>query len=316
MRSFVLGGGGNLGAMQVGALQALLEYGIRPDFLLGCSVGALNATILASQYSKNSLAHLTQIWKSVRFQDVFPGSKFSFAWRFLTQKDGLCNNHRLYDFLGTSGICDQKTFAQINDIPLYITATNLSTGQLDVFGHHANDRLIDALMATSAQPPLLPPWEVNGIQYIDGGTVTPLPLRTAIDLGATEIYSLRIEHESGAERYIKATQPIRGMAGVVKRSINMMVKQQAQYDLLLARHQPNIALHEIELSAPRVERNDFSQSAFLIERGYEIMSAYLDHGSMPHPHPRVYTTADYPESSISFPLNFPLPSKELCSIGD
>lgn len=318
MRSFVLGGGGNLGAMQVGALQALLEDDVRPDFLLGCSVGALNAASLAADYSRTSLQRLSHLWKNVRVRDIFPGGKLSFAWRFLTQRDGLCNNQRLYEFLGKNGVCGQKTFAHITDIPLYITATNLTTGQLDVFGHHADERLIDALMATSAQPPLLPPWEVNGTQYVDGGAVTPLPLRTALDLGATEIYSLRIEHESNANRYVPPAKPIRGMARVVKRSVNMMIKQQAQYDLLLARHNPNIKLHEIELSAPLVERSDFSQGGSLIEQGYEIMRAYLDNGSMPQPQTQspIYAETRAPNAGIPFSLRFPLANKELYSAGD
>ncbi len=316
MRAFVLGGGGNLGAMQVGALQALLEDEIRPDFLLGCSVGALNASMIAIDYSKKSLTQLAHLWKNVRVHDIFPGGKLSFAWRFLTQQDGLCSNQQLFNFLSRHGVCDQKTFSQVSDIPLYITATNLKTGQLDVFGHHDDERLIDALMATSAQPPLLPPWEVNGTQYVDGGTVTPLPLRTALDLGATEIYSLRIEHESTNSRKRQSTKPIRGMAGVVKRSVNMMVKQQAQYDLLLARHQPNITLHEIELCAPTVERSDFSCGDLLIEQGYEIMRAYLSYGSFRQPQPTLYTDFAKTDGGLPFSLGFPMANKELSPAGD
>lgn len=316
MRAFVLGGGGNLGAMQVGALQALLENEVRPDFLLGCSVGALNATMVASDYSKKSLSQLAKLWKNVRTQDIFPGGKLSFAWRFLTQQNGLCNNQRLYDFIDRNGVCDSKTFAHVTDIPLYITATNLKTGQLDVFGHHSDERIIDALMATSAQPPLLPPWEVNGVQYVDGGTVTPLPLRTALDLGATEIYSLRIEHESSASRSRHSAKPIRGMAGVVKRSVNMMVKQQAQYDLLLARHQPNITLHEIELSAPTVERNDFSRGGFLIEQGYKIMSDYLSFGSFRQPPVPVYTETAKVDAGYPFSIRLTMGNKKLSPVGE
>lgn len=299
MRAFVLGGGGNLGAMQVGALRALIEDGIRPDFLLGCSVGALNAAILAHSYSMDSIEQLVHLWKNVRVHDVFPGSKLSYAWRFLTQRDGLCSSQGLHSFLIRNGISPEKTFDDIADVPLYVTATNLTTGGLDIFGCSGREHVLDALMATSAQPPLLPPWDVQGTQYVDGGTVTPLPLRSALALGATEIYSLRVEHGVAKEPLIRAQKPIRGMADVVRQSVNMMIQQQAEYDLYLARSRSSVLLHEIELSSAIASRTDFSQSTALYEQGYEIMRSHLDRAFVRLPHhqlashysaPRAYTS--------------------------
>ena len=70
--AFVLSGGSSLGAIQVGMIQALMEAGIKPDFLLGTSVGAINATWLATQPDVQGAHKLAEIWSGLRRQDVFP----------------------------------------------------------------------------------------------------------------------------------------------------------------------------------------------------------------------------------------------------
>src|SRR5206468_7083162 len=69
--AFVLGGGGNLGAVQVGMLRALLERDIRPDVLIGCSVGALNAAAMAADPSPEGVARLERIWLELEANALF-----------------------------------------------------------------------------------------------------------------------------------------------------------------------------------------------------------------------------------------------------
>ena len=71
--AFVLTGGGSLGAVQVGMLQALSVHGVRPDLLVGTSSGAMNAAWVAGHgMSTDSLAELASIWTGLRRTDVFP----------------------------------------------------------------------------------------------------------------------------------------------------------------------------------------------------------------------------------------------------
>src|SRR5205085_12686858 len=71
--AFVLSGGASLGALQVGMLEALYERGIAPDFLVGTSVGALNAAFVASRpQSPQTARELGQVWRSLQREDVFP----------------------------------------------------------------------------------------------------------------------------------------------------------------------------------------------------------------------------------------------------
>ena len=85
----------------------------------------------------------------------------------------------------------------------------------------AGDRVLDALMASTALTPLHPPWEVNGDRYVDGGTVTPLPLRVALDRGATEIWALHTEGapESTAPKPVHGVTAIIGPSGVGKSTL-------------------------------------------------------------------------------------------------
>src|SRR5688500_14855846 len=71
--AFVLSGGGSLGAVQVGMLQALVDHHVALDLLVGASVGALNAAFLAGQgWAPAALDRLADIWRGLRRQDVFP----------------------------------------------------------------------------------------------------------------------------------------------------------------------------------------------------------------------------------------------------
>src|SRR5215471_15712795 len=70
--AFVFAGGGSLGAIQVGMLRTLLARGVRPDFVVGSSVGAINASYFAAAPDAEGVAALGRIWSGLRRSDVFP----------------------------------------------------------------------------------------------------------------------------------------------------------------------------------------------------------------------------------------------------
>lgn len=285
MRAFVLSGGGNLGPIQVGALRALIEAEIYPQMIVGCSAGALNAAYMARGLSAEQLERLAAVWRSVTPRDVYPGHRLTALWRFFSGQDSLYDNRNFYAFLQRHGTTPAHTFAHVRNIKLFVTATNLRTGRLHVFGDNLHDRILDALMASTALTPMHPPWEVDGEYYIDGGTVTPLPLRVALERGATEIFSLHIQADGGGsapEATPDAKRLTRGVASLLTRSVTTMLQLQVQHDLQLIQGHKRVKLHHIRLWVPHPPaHNDFSQVDSLIAKGYELTAAYLGQHKKP-----------------------------------
>lgn len=272
----MLSGGGSLGAMQIGALRLLLEQNIKPQIVVGCSVGALNASFIATEFSLAKLNHAEDVWHRVTTDIVYPGAKVQAAWRFLTGQDSLYDNRRFYEFLQESGCTPALTFGELHGARLYVTATHLRTGNLHVFGDDPHDLLLDALMASTALTPLHPPWEIFGERYVDGGTVTPLPLRVALERGADEIYALHL-HNPNAEPPKKR---LRGVTEHINHAVSTMLRLQADHDLHLAETARRVRLHYLPMwTDDPIEPIDFSHAGTLIEQGYAKAAALLKQGS-------------------------------------
>ncbi len=280
MRAFVFSGGGNRGPMQVGAVKALLEQGIRPDMVIGCSAGALNAAYLSRGFTAEMVKELAQVWRDTTLNDIYPGSRVGTLWRIISRKDSFYDNRNFYDFLQRTGTTPAQTFGTAPAYDLYITATDLESGALHVFGDDPGDHILDALMASTALPPMHPPWEVNGRRYIDGGTITPLPLRVALERGATEIYALHV-----ADPAQRDSSLVKGVLSVMGRSVSTMLRLQADHDLFLIEKTGKVKFHYIALSMPNSPGDlDFTQADRMIASGYETMRSHLESapGSRPH----------------------------------
>src|SRR5688500_20410136 len=74
--AIVLSGGGPLGALQVGALKGLFEHGVRPDMVVGTSVGSMNAAYLAFNPTPEGVRDMERHWRDFTEDDLFPGGRF------------------------------------------------------------------------------------------------------------------------------------------------------------------------------------------------------------------------------------------------
>ncbi len=270
MLAFVLSGGGNRGALEVGALQALFERGIRPQMLVGTSAGAMNAAYIATNPTLEGAQELAELWLKLTKEDVYPGNHFTMAWRLLTGKDSLFPNENLKRFIEAHMPPEVRRFSDIKDVRLYVVATNLNTGQIHVFGDDPSTPLVEALMASGALPPYFPPWSYSGWQYIDGAAVANLPLGVALDRGATEVYAI---HVAGLER----REPyIRGLRSIASQSLAAMLSHQLQRELEEAAARPDVTVHYIKLEAFQdLFFWDFDHAAEMIEEGRRVMEEYL-----------------------------------------
>ncbi len=280
MIAFVLGGGGNRGALQVGALQVLLESGIRPEMLVGTSAGAVNAAFLAADPTPAGARRLGETWQRVTKEDVYPGGPLRVIWHVLTHRDSLYPSDNFRAFLKANAPSQGQFFYQLV-VPIYIVAADLVTGRAFLFGEDPQERVLDAVMASVSAPPLYAPWPYRGHLLVDGGVVANLPVGVAVAKGATEVYALEIW----------GNQPPRklhwNLWEVTIWSIGALMRQQWERDLVLCATHPEVTLHHIPLSTERPLRfDDFSQTAELIAEGRAAAEAYLAAWNFPATIPR------------------------------
>jgi NTE family protein len=268
--AFVLSGGGTRGALEVGVLAELLEHGIWPQLLVGTSVGAINATGIAIDPTRRGAATVTRQWLGLNKREILPGNRLSMAWRLATGKNGLFSNRGLRNFLDTRVLRNVRTFADIRAAELYIAAVTLDSGQLHVFGIDKSEPVLDALMATTAVAPLLPPWNYRGRLFVDGAFMSDLPIRIAVDMGATEIYAIDV----GVRR--NSHQKYWGILDVIQRVVSAVAYEHFQEDLQWAKKLPHGKVHYIGVPGfANVRMWDLNHTAEMIEAGKRAALEYI-----------------------------------------
>lgn len=274
MIAFVFSGGGNRGAVQAGALLALLERNIRPDLIIGTSVGAINGIPFAANPSLAGTRLAVETWRRVRRADVFPGNPLTVGWRVLTRQGSLHDQGSFRRFLLSMLPPGVRRFGDLQ-VPCVVTSTVLGTGQLRLFGEDPEERLVDGLLASTAIPPFFPPHHYRGEWLVDGAVVANLPIAQAIARGARTIYALDIVDEG---------LPVSGrnLGQTLSYSLRAMISQQDELERRIASLGRGITIHDIKLTAgQQLAYNDFSSSGALIEAGHETAVSYLD--SLPAP---------------------------------
>lgn len=270
MRAFVVGGGGNVGSMQVGALQVLMEAGIRPDLLVGASAGALNAAFLGGDPTPTGAQRLGTIWEQATKADVYPGGILQVALHLLTHRDSLYPSDSLRRFLERHIPAEHRFFHKLS-LPTYIVATDLRTGRVYLFGEDLRDTVLDAVLASTAAPPLRAPWPYRDHLLVDGSVAANVPIHVAVQHGATEIYALEVwrRQPSRRDRWT--------LLDIAAWTVRALMYQQWERDLSLYAASPAITLHHLPLYVDRrLAFDDFSQADALIAQGRIAAETYLN----------------------------------------
>jgi NTE family protein len=183
---FVLGGGGVLGAVEVGMLRALFRAHIKPDLVLGTSIGAINAAMVAVDPSASVIDDLVRLWTTPEMSEVYGDSVPRQMRRFATRHhlhnpDPL--RRMLERYLGRG-----VTFDALR-VPLHLMAASIERSAEHWF---FDGPVLPAVMAAAAIPGILPPYALDGEHFVDGSVVRPSPLRRAVSLGAQDIYVLQV----------------------------------------------------------------------------------------------------------------------------
>ena len=169
-----LGGGAARGFAHIGVIQVLEEAGIRPDLVVGTSAGSLVAALYAAGRSGTELGALAQSMDEGAITDwAFPGR-------------GLIRGEALARYVREQ--TGQRPIEQMK-LPLGIVATDLDSGAPILFQRGDTGA---AVRASSAVPAVFQPVKIGAREYVDGGLVSPVPVRFARQMGAELVLAVDI----------------------------------------------------------------------------------------------------------------------------
>ena len=263
--AFVFTGGGSLGAIQVGMLRTLLSHGVRPDFVVGSSVGAINAGYFAAAPNLDGVGALARIWSGLRRSDVFPIT--------LTTALGLLRHPgNLVDPIGLRRLIETNLpYRRLEDaaVPLHIMATNQQGQPVRLSSGPA----VEAILASTAIPGVFPPVDIGGEALMDGAIAANTPLCLAAELGAKRIIILPTGYACAL------TEPPRRAIAKALHAITLLIAWQLMHEMEVVSR--DIAVHLVPTLCPlAVSPFDFSASTALMERAAESAQKWIDEGGL------------------------------------
>ncbi|GIZ52234.1 patatin-like phospholipase family protein [Noviherbaspirillum aridicola] len=209
--ALVLQGGGALGAYQAGVYQAMHEHGLEPDWVVGTSIGAINAALIAGNEGARRVEKLKTFWDEVAYRDLLdmrrvpdsvrrlnillttfsafatgvPGfyaprwaSPFAFGLPVAPEEASFYDTRALEDTL--SRLVDFDCLNSASGIRITVSAIRVTCGRLENFDSARRRVGLAHVMASGALPPGLPPVRVDGELYWDGGLYSNTPLETVL----------------------------------------------------------------------------------------------------------------------------------------
>jgi NTE family protein len=277
--AFVLAGGGSLGSIQVGMLRAIVAAGVVPDFIVGSSVGAVNASYFAACPDAQGVERLAEIWLGLRRADIFP-----FTWATAVGLFRHPNN--LVDPAGLRRVIESNLpYARLEDaaLPVHVVATDAQG--LDVC--ISRGPAVEAILASAAIPGVFPPVWIDGRALMDGAIAANTPIGVAARLGASRIVVL----PTGFACALK--EPPQGAMAKALHAITLLISAQLMHEL--DRLPPEITAHVAPILCPLdVSPFDFAASGELIDRAARSTCAWIADGGLtrrscaselaPHPH--------------------------------
>lgn len=273
--AFVFGGGGARGALQAGALRALLEAGIRPDLLVGTSIGAVNAVFLAMRgFTSQALDQLNAAWFAAAKADLFPANATWLTLRVFYNRIHARPYQRLKEFFISQGITPDLRFADLPYFPVIAVSTDLNHHQPVYYGSDPKQFVLDGLLASTALPPWIHPLETNGRFLMDGGAVSNLPIAPAIAHSATEVIALELSDPDEID------PRAHGFGPFITKYLAIVEARQISLELELARAK-NVPVHMVYFKTDSpVPPWDFSRTSSLLEDGYRQMRLALESGKI------------------------------------
>jgi NTE family protein len=239
--ALALGGGAARGFAHVGVIKALEARGVHPDIVVGTSVGSFVAALYAAGYGGNELQRVAMGFEEWSIAD----------WSLPAR--GLFKGEALQDFVNRQ--VNQRPIEKL-DRKLGVVATDLNSGEMMVF-ERGNVGM--AVRASSSVPGVFQPVSIAGHDYVDGGLVSPVPVRAARRLGADVVIAVDISRRPAA-------QSTTGAFDILVQTFTIMGRVIARNELPGA----DIVLHP---ALDTVGSTDFESRETAIQEGEQAVAA-------------------------------------------
>ncbi len=262
--AFALSGGGAFGSVHVGMLRALLERGVRPDLVVGTSVGALHGALLAEDVD-GAVERLDWLWRGMDRRALF-GGRITLAKSLVRTRT--MSDHRRLDALIRAHLHAER-FEDL-DLPFAAVVTDALSGEPDLV---QNGAVRPALLASAAVPGIFPPVEIEGRLYIDGGVSANVPIRQAISFGAASVIAL-----DATPVAFSSSRP-RSFSGGLIHSMSLMLRNQRSNAVEELAHRYRIAVMPSP-TPPDLGSFNFDRTDELLQSSHAASSAVLDEWSV------------------------------------
>ncbi len=264
---FRIGGWRHVGAAEVGMLRALLERGLIPDLIVGSSVGALNGALLASRPTLDGVETMTEMWEGLSKRGVFGNSIVNQLTTLARHGTYLHSNEQLRQLL-EDGIGATVRFDQLG-VRFECIASCIERAAPQWF---SSGSVVDAVLASSAVPGLLPAVEIDGEHFLDGGLIRSVPIGRAVDLGATRIFVLHVG------RLERALEPPTRPWQVA--TVAFEIARRHHFEEEMAALTPDVEMHVLPSgshpSSVSLRYRSTSGVSQRIDTAYEATAEYLD----------------------------------------
>ncbi len=266
----VFQGGGALGAYQVGVYQALHEARIEPDWVIGTSIGAINAAIIAGNAVDRRMERLAAFWERLQRG----GDGMPWPW--------LGNSHpsleTLMEFVDLERLGSEPT-------RLTVGCVNLCSGAMHYFDSRDMHLGLEHVLGSSALPPAFPAIRIDGEPYWDGGIYSNTPIEAVFDDHPRRdavVFAVQMWHASGPEpesiwqvfgrhkdiqfasrasSHIARQQQIHQLRHIVRELAARLpesLRRTPEVEALAA-YGCGTLMHIIELDAPRIDGEDHTR---------------------------------------------------------
>ena len=207
-----LGGGAARGFAHIGVIQVLEENGIKPDLVVGTSAGSLVAAFYASGKTGAQLQWLADTMDESQLTD----------WTIPFMSRGMLRGEALGRYVNS-----QLNGAKIEDLkmPLGIVATDLQTGDGILF---RRGDIATAVRASSAVPSVFEPVRIGNKDYVDGGLVSPVPVRSARQMGADIVIAVDISSRPEDAKTTDMLKVLLQTFSIMGKSISQLEMAQAE----------------------------------------------------------------------------------------